>query len=79
MTEEHDSNQGGINMPKEKEPPSIYTVLVGNIGTVYDGPLLKQALEDYGEYKRQSISNYGRAAGEPVTLLKDGEIINRLP
>lgn len=58
----------------KKKHASVYTVLVGNIGTVYEGPLFKQALEDYAEYKQQSETNYGRAAGEPVTLLKDGEI-----
>lgn len=62
-------------MKSTKKPPSHYEVLVGNIGTVYSGPLFKQALKDYGEYKRQSIDNYGRAAGEPVILLQDGEPI----
>lgn len=61
-------------MPKSKKPPSRYEVIVGNIGTVYDGPLFKEALTSYSEYKRQSKAHYGRAAGESVTLLKDGEI-----
>lgn len=65
-------------MPKAKKPQSNYEVLVGNIGTIYSGPDRKQALKDYGEYKRQSIKNYGRAAGEPVTLLQDGEPIMEL-
>jgi len=60
-------------MSKAKKQPSHYEVLVGNIGTVYSGPLFKQALQDYGEYKRQSMGGYGRASGEPVTLVKDGE------
>lgn len=60
-------------MPKKKKPPSHYEVIVGNIGTVYEGPLFKQALKDYGEYKRQSKAYYGRAAGESVMLIKDGQ------
>lgn len=50
-----------------------YQVVVGNIGTTYSGNLLKEALKNYKEYKSQSKQNYGRAAGEQVTLLKDGE------
>jgi hypothetical protein len=56
------------------KPTSVYCVLVGNIGTVYEGPSLRQALKDFAEYRRQSKTNYGRAAGEPVTLTQDGEI-----
>lgn len=52
----------------------LFEVLVGNIGTVYSGPLFKEALQDYSEYKRQSARQYGRAAGEPVILLRDGEV-----
>lgn len=50
-----------------------YEVVVGNIGTTYSGDTLKDALVTYKEYKSQSEQNYGRAAGEPVTLFKDGE------
>lgn len=53
---------------------ALFEVLVGNIGTVYSGPMLKEALEYYGEYRRQSKTGYGRAAGESVVLLQDGEI-----
>jgi hypothetical protein len=54
-------------------PPKRFEVIVGNIGTVYDGPLWKEALQNYSEYKKQSVANYGRAAGEPVSLPRDGE------
>lgn len=54
---------------------SIYTVTVGNIGTVYSGPSKRQASMDYQEYVTQSKSGYGRAAYESVTLDKDGETI----
>lgn len=50
-----------------------YEVVVGNIGTTYSGVLLKEALTHYSEYKSQSVNDYGRAAGEQVTLFKDGE------
>jgi hypothetical protein len=52
---------------------SNYQVIVGNIGLVHESNNLITARGAYGEYKRQSQSNYGRAAGEAVTLFKDGE------
>ena len=51
-----------------------YQVIVGNIGQVYDGNNPIEARKVYGEYKRQSIDNYGRAAGESVTIFDNGEI-----
>ena len=50
-----------------------YEVYVGNIGCVYSGSNERQAQKDYVEYVEQSKTNYGRAAGENVTLFKDGE------
>lgn len=51
-----------------------YEIIVGNVGTMgYTNK--KLALECYNTYKELSIKNETRAAGEPVTLLKDGEII----
>jgi hypothetical protein len=55
-----------------------YQVVVGNIGTVYDGNSYLLAIRTYGEYVDQSKTNYGRAAGEPVALFEDGEIIKEL-
>lgn len=59
---------------------SIYTesslpleVITGNVGTVYRGRDWVQAVEDFNEYRFLSQTRYGRAAGEPVTLLLDGE------
>lgn len=52
-----------------------YEVVVGNIGVVYCGHSKKAATANFQEYKTQSENNYGRAAGEPVTLLQDGDII----
>lgn len=53
---------------------TTYEVFVGNIGTVYHGPDAEEANALYEEYRGQSTSNYGRAAGESVVLFVDGEI-----
>lgn len=53
---------------------SRYQVIVGNIGTVFDGDNPVDANKSYGEYKRLSESGYGRAGGEDVYLMKDGEL-----
>jgi hypothetical protein len=52
-----------------------YQVVVGNIGTVYDGPDVIQATLHYENYVKQSKSGYGKASSEPVTLMQDGEPI----
>jgi hypothetical protein len=51
----------------------MYEVIVGNIGSVYNGPNRVEANRVFGEYKRQSKINYGRAAGEDVVLMTNGE------
>lgn len=48
-----------------------YTVVVGNLGTTYDGNCVAEAHAAFDEH----ISNYGRAAAETVTLFEDGEPI----
>ncbi len=57
-----------------------YQVLVGNIGQVYKGSDYSVAIEKFKEYKKQSISNTGRACGEDVTLIEltnnNAEILN---
>ena len=45
-----------------------YEVIVGNIGTVYIGTDYTEADATTAEYVDQSTGNYGRAAGEPVTM-----------
>lgn len=53
----------------------VYRVIVGNVGTVHDS-LDRQAAENcYFEYVTRSSTGYGRVAGEPVSLLQDGEPI----
>lgn len=52
-----------------------YEVIVGNVGTMnYTNK--KEATKIYNEYKRLSKAGVTRAANEPVTLLKDGEIMD---
>lgn len=53
---------------------SKHQVIVGNIGTVYDGPNLKAAESSYLDYVHLSKSDLGgRASGEDVTWMVDGE------
>lgn len=52
---------------------SKYEVIVGNIGTVYSGDNRNKAEKDYKDYVAQSKGGKGRAGGEDVILLIDGE------
>lgn len=52
---------------------SKYQVIVGNIGTVYDGGDLNKAMENYKSYVAMSKLPAGRASGEDVTLMDNGE------
>ena len=52
-----------------------YTLVVGNVGTVYDGDSLETAIKDFDEYVILSNDNHGRAGGEDVTLFKNDEIL----
>ena len=52
-----------------------YQVIVGNIGTVYDGNIWMDAIDNYNEYVIQSSSGKGRAANEPVTVFYNGDIV----
>jgi hypothetical protein len=49
-------------------------VIVGNIGTVYDGESVSEARLTYQHYRRQSLQQEGRAAGESVTWISSGEV-----
>ncbi len=51
-----------------------YEVIVGNIGTVYAGKSKDEAETKFDTYMVLSQSGCGRVSGEPVTMLKDGEI-----
>lgn len=55
-----------------------YEVVVGNVGTVYRGRSLKKAMKVFADYVEASKrgapdGSAGRASGEDVTLLRDGE------
>ena len=51
-----------------------WQVIVGNIGTVYDGANGFTARQDYDAYVGLSRAPYGRASGESVVLFRGGEI-----
>lgn len=52
----------------------MYLVIVGNIGTVYEGDNYTLARETFQEYVNMSVSGHGRAANESVTLFANGEV-----
>lgn len=54
---------------------STYEVIVGNVGTVYNGTSRQEAQESYDTYVLRSQEDDGRAAGESVTLLCGDEIV----
>ena len=58
-----------------RNPLSEYELIVGNIGTVYSGSSKKEALKHYSIYVKQSKTGRGRAGGEDVTLMQNGEPI----
>lgn len=51
-----------------------YEVIVGNIGCVYTGTFRQAAVHWFNEFVTMSKVNYGRAAGEQVTMFEDDEI-----
>lgn len=53
----------------------MYQVIVGNIGTVIETTERETAQWTFEEYATMSRNGYGRAAGEPVTMMENGEII----
>ncbi len=63
--------------PAVRNPKASYAVIVGNVGTVYNGSSLKEAKKAYLDYVKISVSGNGRAGGESVNLLdeKTGEML----
>jgi hypothetical protein len=51
-----------------------YEVIVGNIGSVYSGGFYDSSLDAFTIYKNKSINGVGRASGESVTIMRDGDI-----
>lgn len=54
---------------------SVYQVIVGNLGTVHETENERDALFCARTYVDRSKGGHGRCAGEPVTVLKDGELV----
>jgi hypothetical protein len=52
-----------------------YQVIAGNVGLVYDGGFYDSANDAFHVYRKRSMDGVGRASGEDVTMMKDGEII----
>ncbi len=52
----------------------MFSVIVGNIGTVYDGDDFNLAERTYDEYVDKSNAKYGRASSEEVILMRNGEV-----
>ena len=50
-------------------------VVVGNVGTVYDGDSVVRARRTFDEYVVISKSGQGRAGGEIVCLFRDEDLI----
>ena len=45
-----------------------YSVIVGNVGTVFNSNIKKDAIATYKEYVKMSDSSRGRVGGEDVIL-----------
>ena len=52
-----------------------YEVIAGNIGMVYSGTSRTAALQAFKAYANDSANDYGRVAGESVTLLANDDIL----
>lgn len=52
-----------------------YQIIVDNIGTVWTGKNGFHARCEFGQWRKTSLNEPGRAHGEPVTLMRDDEII----
>jgi hypothetical protein len=58
---------------------SQYEVVVGNVGVVHRGEDRVSAVRAFHQYAVARTEPGGRATGEPVTLMCDGEIIAETP
>lgn len=54
----------------------LFEVIVGNIGLVYSGNSQHTAVARFDNYVANSKADVGRAAGESVYLMQDGQPIN---
>lgn len=59
----------------EKQKVCFYEVIVGNVGTVYRGDSASDAETAFADYVNLSKTiRSGRASGESVTLMCNGDI-----
>jgi hypothetical protein len=64
----------GLAMQIDPDGLLVHKVVVGNVGTVYEGLYLEEARASFDEYVPISESGKGRAGDEEVTLFTNGEI-----
>jgi hypothetical protein len=68
---------GVLNLPKQftAEDPNgpEFTVVVGNVGTVYTGKDVVRAKTEYLHYVGQSKEGLGRTGNQEVTLFNNGD------
>jgi hypothetical protein len=55
--------------------PTTYDLHVGNVGLVKSTSVEQTARDLFDEYVAISKASVGRASGEQVTLMADGEVI----
>ena len=67
---------GPINHERRRRPADWWSVVVGNIGTVYDGPDKREAHRQFKTYLDASVRGVGRATGERVILFHGDEIVD---
>jgi hypothetical protein len=64
-----------VNTKYAKGTKSDYLVIVGNVGDLGTFTSKKDAVKCYLDYLDASNAPYGRASGESVTLMRNGEIV----
>ena len=67
---------GRVRAVEDERPYVRWEVIVGNVGTVFDGTREAAARVEYKNYVILSKSGNGRAGGESVTLMKNGEPVD---
>ena len=65
-----------VRAVEDERPYVRWEVIVGNVGTVFDGTRESAARQAYKDYVIKSKSGNGRAGGEDVTLMKNGEPVD---
>lgn len=66
-------------MTTTKRTPYHYTVVVGNVGTVYHGQSRSKAVKAFESYTLMSKHGVGRAAGEAVTMMFEDDVLREHP